>query len=111
MGGMDFYTILFPNTRHDKMTTYRIEVMTMLKITRVGALDGNTIDVELDNGNILLVNLGLLAAEEGFGAMIKDNRILYPKTDGSSVYWRDGPRLTLADIFELIQRTGQTREE
>ncbi|MCL2748160.1 MAG: hypothetical protein FWE59_05840 [Oscillospiraceae bacterium] len=75
----------------------------MLTIVRVGMLDGNTLDVQFSNNNILLLELTPLMQRPEFSQLIEDDRILYPKTDGQSVYWRDGPGLTLEDIIAMVR--------
>lgn len=71
-------------------------------IVRVGALDGNTIDIELDNGNILLLNMNLLKSAPAFAPLFEGWWLLSPLTDGASVYWQDGPRLTVAEAMQVM---------
>ena len=71
----------------------------MPKIVRVDALDGDTIDIQLENSNIILLNLRPLKNDPVFTALWEDDRILYPKTDGDSVFWHGGPKLTLEEVF------------
>ena len=75
----------------------------MMKITQVGALDGDTIDIHLPDGSAVLFCLGPHMDEPRFSMLKEDDRILYPKTDGERVYWRDGPSLTMEEIFALIE--------
>ena len=75
----------------------------MLKITRVGMLDGDTLDVHFSNDNIMLLNMNLITERPEFRALLEDDRILYPKTDGDTVYWREGPILTTDEIIELVR--------
>jgi len=66
-------------------------------------LDDNTLDVQFNNDNIVLLNMNLIIEKPEFRALLEDDRILYPKTDGDTVYWREGPRLTVDEILELVQ--------
>ena len=78
----------------------------MLKIIRVGALDGNKLDIELSNGSLILFDMHPLMAEPDFAALLEDDRILYPRTDGSRVYWQswqNGPSITVERLMQLIQ--------
>lgn len=78
----------------------------MLKIVRVDTLDGDMMDVELSNGNIIILDLQLLMEKPTFDSLREDKRYSYPKTDGSCVYWRDGPRLSLEEIFAVMKTNG-----
>lgn len=77
----------------------------MLKIVRVGALDDNRLDIELNNGNLILLNLKTLLDEPEYAMLLEDDRILYPKTDGNIIYWQNGPSITIAFLMKLIQRS------
>lgn len=74
-----------------------------MRIVRVGALDSNMIDVELSNGNILLLNMSLLKDHSDFRALFEDGGLIYPKTDGVSVFWENGPRLSLEKMVALLE--------
>ena len=76
----------------------------MPKITRVGALDGDRLDVELSNGNTILLYAKLIWELPGFEALQEDDRVLYPKTDGNDLYWQDGPRIGLRAIIDILNR-------
>ena len=74
----------------------------MPKITRVGALDGDRLDVELSNGNTILLYAKLIWELPGFEALREDDRVLYPKTDGNDLYWQGGPRLNIQEIITIL---------
>lgn len=80
-------------------------VVAMLQIIRVDVVDGQTLDIELNNGHLVLFNMQrLLEADAGYQCL-RDRKVLpRPGTDGQSIFWRDGPRLTLADILTLLNR-------
>jgi hypothetical protein len=76
------------------------------KITRIGALK-DSLDIDFDNDSTLILSIDLILALPGFAALAEDDRIYYPKTDGGSIYWRDGPRpLSTAEILSLAGRPG-----
>ena len=65
-------------------------------------LAGATMDIHLDNGQTLLFSFRPLADAPAFRALLQDGRLFKPKTDGSRVYWQDGPNLTLEKIMALL---------
>ena len=75
----------------------------MARISSVGALDGDTIDIHLPDGSAVLFCLSPHLDDPRFAMLKEDDRILYPKTDGEHIYWRDGPKLTLEEVFTLIK--------
>ena len=75
----------------------------MLEIVRVGALDSAKLDIELSNGSLILLDMRPLLAEPEFAALLEDDRVLYPRTDGDRVYWQNGPSVTLERLMRLIQ--------
>ena len=75
----------------------------MLKILRVGIVGDDMLDVQLDNGNILMLELASLMKRPGIAPLREDDRILYPRTDGERVYWRDGPSITLDEIMKMLE--------
>jgi hypothetical protein len=79
----------------------------MLKIIGVGALGDNNIDVHLSNGSIILLCLTPYLREPRFAPLMEDDRILYPKTDGEYVFWKNGPRLSIEEIFWLAEADKQ----
>lgn len=75
----------------------------MLKISRVDTLDNHTLDIELDNGNLILFNIKPLLEYDPAYVKLKDQALLpKPSTDGMRIFWRDGPSLTLDEIMTLI---------
>lgn len=78
-------------------------------ILQVGAVSRDSLDIGFDNGSILLLSIELIFSLPGFDILAEDDRIYYPKTDGRSIYWRDGPRhLSIAEILALVGNTGGT---
>ncbi|MDL2232428.1 hypothetical protein LJC63_02450 [Ruminococcaceae bacterium OttesenSCG-928-L11] len=78
-----------------------------LRITRVDSIDDDALDIAFNNGNIILLQTALILALPGFENLAEDDRILYPRTDGLGIYWREGPRLGIPEIFDLMGRHPQ----
>lgn len=77
------------------------------RIIGVGSVSSDSLDINFDNGSILLLSTQLILALPGFDILAKDDRIYYPKTDGASIYWSDGPRhLSVTEILELVGNPG-----
>lgn len=75
----------------------------MPHITRVDILDGQTLDIELSNGHLILFDTQRLPKEDHSRNSLWNLQLLpRPSTDGHSVYWRDGPRIELAQIMALL---------
>ena len=84
----------------------------MLQITRVDILDGQTLDIELSNGHLILFDTRRLPKEDRSYDSLRALELLSrPGTDGRSVYWRDGPRIELTKIMELLTEQGGKDEE
>ena len=77
----------------------------MVKITRVGVLDDNRLDVELSNGNLILFDLRPYLGDPNYAALIEDNRILFPKTDGTRIFWSRGPSITIKQMLRQVKKT------
>jgi len=75
----------------------------MLKILRVGIVGDDMLDVQLSNGNIVMLELRPMLKQPRFAPLSEDDRILYPKTNGETVYWREGPTLTLDEITAMLR--------
>ncbi len=72
----------------------------MLQITRVDIVDGQTLDIELSNGHLILFDTRRLPQADHSYDSLRDMEVLpRPSTDGLSVFWREGPRLALEDIL------------
>ncbi|MDL2294612.1 hypothetical protein LJC60_08300 [Ruminococcaceae bacterium OttesenSCG-928-D13] len=73
----------------------------MPAITRVDTVGGDMLDIQLDNGNIILLAVERLLREPRFAPLGEDDRVFYPHTDGQSLYWQGGPRLTVTELQKL----------
>ncbi|MCQ1530288.1 hypothetical protein [Lutispora saccharofermentans] len=79
----------------------------MLQITRADIVDGQTLDIELSNGHLILFDTRRLMETDPSYEVLRDMEVLpRPETDGRSVFWRDGPRLELEEIMTLLNRQG-----
>lgn len=75
----------------------------MLEITRVDVVDGQTLDIELSNGHLILFDTRrLMEADHAYDALRNLEVLPRPGTDGSSVFWGGGPRISLDKIMELL---------
>ncbi|SHO43178.1 hypothetical protein [Anaerocolumna xylanovorans] len=75
----------------------------MLQITRVDIIDGQTLDIELSNGHLILFDTQRLPETDHSYDSLRDLEVLpRPSTDGQSIFWRDGPRLALGDILRWL---------
>lgn len=82
----------------------------MAKITYVSAEYDDTLPffgagiiIHLDNTQVLFFSLEAKRAEPEYAALRVDKRLFGVKTDGESVYWPDGPRLTFDEIMQILR--------
>lgn len=74
----------------------------MPEIKRVGALDSDTLDVELTNGQTLLFSMHTLLEQPAYTALRDGSVFCCPQTDGESVFWPSGVRLPLETILKIL---------
>ena len=75
----------------------------MLQITRVDIVDGQTLDIELSNGHLILFDTRSLPKTNHSYDSLRELEILpRPNTDGRSIYWQDGPRIALDKILHWL---------
>ncbi len=75
----------------------------MVQITRVDILDGQTLDIELSNGHLILFDTRHLPQGNHSYDSLRDMELLpRPGTDGKSIFWRDGPEIALEEIFNWL---------
>ncbi len=75
----------------------------MLQITRVDIVDGQTLDIELNNGHLILFDTRRLPeADHSYDSLRNMEVLPRPNTDGQNIFWRDGPRLALEDILRWL---------
>lgn len=77
----------------------------MLQIHRVDIVDGQTLDIELNNGHLILFDMRHLAEESSEYCTLRNLEVLpHPCTDGQCVFWENGPSLTLTEILIRLSR-------
>lgn len=86
------------------------EVIFILKIIHVGALDGDTFGITLESGHTILLELGNRTHEPAFAALIASGDFCKPRTDGERIYWAGGMSLTLKEILEMLLAQGNTQQ-
>ncbi|MEA4926015.1 MAG: hypothetical protein VB084_11965 [Syntrophomonadaceae bacterium] len=75
----------------------------MLQITRVDILDGQTLDIQLNNGHLILFDTQRLPqSNHTYDSLRALEGLPRPRTDGDSVFWQDGPRIALKDILQWL---------
>ena len=75
----------------------------MLQITRVDIVDGQTLDIELNNGHLILFDTRRLPEKDHSYDSLRDMEVLpRPNTDGQNIFWQEGPRLFLEDILRWL---------
>jgi hypothetical protein len=82
----------------------------VLQITRVDIVDGQTLDIELNNGHLILFDTRRLPEKDHSYDSLRDMEVLpRPNTDGRSIFWREGPRISLENILRWLSM--QTNKE
>ncbi len=81
-----------------------------LKITHVGALDGDSFGITLESGHTILLELGGRIHEPAFAALIESGDFCKPYTDGEKLCWPGGMSLTLNEILDMLLSQGNTRQ-
>lgn len=75
----------------------------MTEIISVNTLEDRVLDIALNNGSLLLVNLEpLFERTPPYPWLKKGIALPRPKTDGESIVWPDGSRLTLGELYSLL---------
>lgn len=64
---------------------------------------GILLDIHLCNGQTLLLSLKAKEHDRDFQRLYQAGELQNPKTDGSSIYWCDGPQLSFSEIMELVR--------
>ena len=75
----------------------------MLEITRVDIVDGQTLDIELSNGHLILFDTrNLPKTNHDYDSLQALDVLPRPNTDGRSIYWENGPWIALDKIIEWL---------
>ena len=81
-----------------------------LKITHVGALDGDSFGITLESGHTILLELGGRIHEPAFAALIESGDFCKPYTDGGKLCWPGGMSLTLKEILDMLLCNGNAQQ-
>lgn len=63
---------------------------------------GAAVIIHLDNSQTIFFSLETKACDPEYIALRQEKRLFDVKTDGDSIYWRDGPRLSIGEIMEML---------
>jgi len=76
--------------------------LNMPKITGAFMEASERLSVNLDNGHVIFIPLASDTNATRFARVLTRKCEYNPHTDATGVYWRDGPRLSLDEIIEMI---------
>lgn len=85
-----------------RMPGERRKVGNMASIVRVHAMDEAMLDIQMDNGHIILLDLKPLADSACLPGLMENDAYIYPKTDGQRIFWPGGAEISLRQIMELL---------
>lgn len=75
----------------------------MSKIVRVDIIDNTTLDLELDNGSLILFDLKSTIDRKSEYKKLNHLELLpAPKTDGERIFWNDEINITLTEILDSL---------
>lgn len=64
---------------------------------------GTMLDIHFDNGQILLLSIKSKQEDSAFVKLYQRGELNRPKTDGDSVYWEDGTRLSIPEMIKMVR--------
>ena len=67
---------------------------------------GMELIIHLENNDSIFLSLESKANDLAFVILHNDKRLFAVETDGESIYWQDGPRLTFDEIIEMLREDG-----
>ena len=67
---------------------------------------GAALMINLDNSGTIFVSIESKANDPAYAALRENEHLPEPETDGESIYWPNGPRLTLDEIMVMLQDDG-----
>lgn len=74
-----------------------------LRIERVEAMDKYSLDIQLSNGNLIVLQTRLILGLPGFAYLAEGNLVLRPETDGGTIHWKNKSQiLTVDEILALV---------
>lgn len=75
----------------------------MIQITRVDIVDGQTLDIELNNGHLILFDIQRIPeAKHKYDVLNNLNVLPRPYTDGMCIYWQNGLHISLDEIIRWL---------
>jgi len=70
---------------------------------------GVALIITLDNEQTIFLSIESKANDPEYKLLKGNKRLPNPQTDGDSVYWQNGPRLTLDEIIEMLRADGSEK--
>jgi len=67
---------------------------------------GATIIIHLVDKQAIFLSLEPKANDLPFSSLREGNKLFDVKTDGNSIYWTNGARLTFDEIMEMLKNSG-----
>lgn len=64
-----------------------------------------SLDIHLDNGQIIIYSVDADENDPRFLIFLEEDYQEQPKTDGSRIYWRDGPSIHIDDIMASLKKS------
>ena len=64
---------------------------------------GDKLNITFCNGQILWIPISSNSTVRHFAALTSGICSTQPKTDGTNIYWQDGPRLSVDDIMCMLE--------
>ena len=64
---------------------------------------GAAVIIHLDNTQTIFFSLEEKATDPAYIALLKGKRLFDVETDGESIYWQDGPRMSFGEIMEILR--------
>ncbi len=76
----------------------------MVKITNVIPLENHHLEVQLDNGNSVILNFEGRLQTIRFGVLAEDDFFRRASTNGLCVSWDDKLEVSVSEVFQLAQK-------
>lgn len=86
------------------MVDFLVEGMIMVKITNVIPLENHHLEVQLDNGNSVILNFEGRLQTIRFGVLAEDDFFRRASTNGLCVSWDDKLEVSVSEVFQLAQK-------
>lgn len=86
------------------MVDFLLEGMTMVRISNVIPLANHHLEVQLDNGNSVILNFESRLQTIRFGMLAEDDFFNKASTNGLCVTWDDKLEVSVSEVFQLAQK-------